>query len=165
MSMYYPEIYQRATKIYQHYAGKSFIGDKIFNSSKGCFECHENSMVPVINVSYGSYPRVGEANASHYSIRGDLIKTNLTKFGCKLCHAVGGQGGLSGMDYGNAVPVPLNHSNMGSMETECQSSCHNSNPSVSITNHDINMGLIIGVSACYANGCHIPPPPCEECTR
>jgi hypothetical protein len=164
MSMFDQEIYESAPKIYQHYAGKSFLGDKIFNSSKECYECHENSMVPVINVSYGSYPRIGEASASHYATREYLIKTNLTQFGCKQCHAVEDSGGPGGGDYGNAISVPSGHNTMASTDVACQSSCHNSNTALSISNHNINMGIYLGESACYVAGCHLPPP-CEECTR
>lgn len=164
MSMLNQEIFQRTPKIYQHYAGKSFINEKRFNSTKGCYECHENSLVPEINISYGEYSRKGEANSSHYALRDDLIHTNLTQLGCKQCHAVGESGGSSGMKYGNAIGVPLKHNLMGSDGVFCQVSCHNSNPAVNITNHDINMGLYVGVSACYYGSCHILPP-CEECTR
>lgn len=142
------------------------MGTIVFNSTKGCYECHKNSLVST-NASYGTYNYGNGANVSHYANRSGLIHTNDTPYGCNRCHAIGGTGGIKGLDYGNAIGIPVSHYMMGSTEVACQKSCHNSDPAFNITLHEDKMGIYIGTDTCYYDGCHALPPPCEgdECRR
>jgi|GEM_PF-2817451 hypothetical protein len=152
-------LYQNATKVYRHYAGTVFTGAIVFNSSKECHECHRNGVFTDTNISYGSYQYTEPANVSHYGDRSSLITTDSSRFACtETCHALGPAGGDLGGVYGNAVPVKADHNKMGTVGEECLKGCHNSNPVTNIILHSSNMGIYVGMSTCFSEGCHTAPP-------
>ncbi len=158
VSIYNKPVYDNATKIYKHYPGALFGGLKFFNSTKACFECHRNSFVGNINTSYGTgYLYKNEANLSHYAARSGLLITNQTQNGCKECHMPGTGNEQVPKDYGNAGIMPASHNNMGVSPTNCQKSCHNTNPGFNVTLHDSKVGVYLGTNSCYSSGCHSLP--------
>ncbi len=158
VSTYQPNVYQNATKVYKHYPGSVFSGNIVFNSTKQCYMCHQNSQAADINISgYSSNMDANNTNISHYGIRDGLLITNQTQNGCKECHMPGTGNEQVPKDYGNARIMPASHNKMGSSETSCQKSCHNSNSGSNITLHDMNLGVYIGTGGCYSSGCHSLP--------
>ncbi|MFZ3060903.1 MAG: hypothetical protein WA102_14340 [Candidatus Methanoperedens sp.] len=147
-----PSVFQNATKIYKHYPGSIFYNNIVFNQTKYCSGCHKNSIVADINISgYSSNLDADATNVSHYGDRSGLLVTNETKNGCKECHG----GKPIAKDYGNPVAMPLNHSRMGGSPVDCQVSCHNSNPAVNITLHEIKLGIYLGTGGCFGSSpCH-----------
>ncbi len=115
-------------------------------------------MVTDYNLSgYSSSIDADATNISHYATRNDLLITNQTQNGCKECHMPGTGNEQVTKDYGNARIMPANHNKMGSSETSCQKSCHNSNSGTNITLHDMNLGVYMGTDGCYSSGCHSLP--------
>jgi hypothetical protein len=162
-----------ATLVYRHYPGSVFSGTVVYDnmdSNRTCVSCHNNSLVANQNINYGGYAaeKLKNASVSHYvvnrtlgesmpsAVTGILPDTRAatgTNFGCNKCH----NAGAVGKDYGNARILPSSHNMMGSTGISCQSSCHNSNPQVNMTLHDIKIGMYVGTSGCFSAGCHVQP--------
>jgi hypothetical protein len=162
-----------ATLVYRHYPGSVFSGTVVYdslNSNRTCVSCHNNSLVANQNINYGGYApeKLKNASVSHYvvsrtlgesmpsAVTGILPDTRAatgTNFGCNKCH----NAGAVGTDYGNARILPSSHNIMGSTGISCQTSCHNSNPQVNMTLHDIKIGMYVGSNGCFSAGCHVQP--------
>ena len=175
------------TPVNNHYPGSVFLGTIIYDASdtnRTCVSCHNNSIVAGTNITYGSAVpgRIKNASVSHYALNRTTgisldmgstgILPNTTQInGCRDCHNLrGGSYGTNGRAYGNAREISSGHNEMGATPVECENVCHNSkkdanNVSIPVSLHDNSVGIYVGGSACYTQGCHYQPAPGGEGTR
>jgi hypothetical protein len=175
----YCHVTGNASKVYSHYPGSVFLGTIVYDGGdpyRTCASCHYNSVVANVNINYGSAGtgRIKNASVSHYGLNRTTgismgmgatgVLPNTTNInGCRDCHNLqGGSYGANGLDYGNAREISAGHNDMGSTPVECENVCHDSkkdanNVSIPVSLHDNSVGIYVGGTACYTQGCHGAP--------